>query len=74
MFSQDESDVVNRNRRGADDSDAGSMKSNDPTSVQTGGGPKEYLTGTKPRVSIFPNYILVIVLAMGKFLAFQAYM
>jgi hypothetical protein len=27
MFSQDESDVVNRNSRGADDSDAGSMKS-----------------------------------------------
>jgi hypothetical protein len=41
MFSQDESDVVNRNSRGADDSNAGSMKSNVPPSGKTGGRPKE---------------------------------
>jgi hypothetical protein len=47
MFSQDESDVVNRNSRGRDDSDAGSIKSNVPTSVKARGQTKRVIDGNE---------------------------
>jgi hypothetical protein len=45
MFSRDESDVVNRSSRGGDDSDAGSIKSNVPTSVKNRGQTKRAING-----------------------------
>ena len=47
MFSQDESDVVNRNSRGGEDSDAGSMKSNVPTSVKNRRQNKRVIDGNE---------------------------
>jgi hypothetical protein len=45
MFSQDESDIVNRNSRGGEDSDAGSIKSSVPTSVKHRGQTKRVIDG-----------------------------
>jgi len=46
-FSQDESDIVNRNSRAGDDSDAGSVKSNVPTSVRNRGQTKRVIEGNE---------------------------
>jgi hypothetical protein len=44
-FGQEESDIVNRNRR--DDSDAGSVKSNVPTSMKNRGQTKRVIDGNE---------------------------
>jgi hypothetical protein len=49
MFSQDESDVVNRNSRGGDDStDASSVRSGVPTSVKNRGQTKRVIGQDEP--------------------------
>jgi hypothetical protein len=45
MFRQDEADVVNRNSRGGDDSDASSTTSNVPTSMKNRGQTKRVIGG-----------------------------
>ncbi|KAN0119674.1 hypothetical protein V8E51_001882 [Hyaloscypha variabilis] len=46
-FSQEESDIVNRNSRAGDDSDAGSVKSNVPTSMKNRGQTKRVIDGNE---------------------------